>query len=126
MQRCCGGEFCGCFSTAAPQVGRMSLNRSEQLVFDHIQSHAEERQHWAEKVRKTLAGVMDEYAAAARLDGELWRYYQERSAVVATLRESARREGAQRISMKNLAEHLIRLWAAPRPRKPRSPGEALP
>ena len=55
--------------------------------------------------------------AAVRLDGELWRYYEERSAVVTSFREAARVEGLQRTSMKNLAELLLRLWMEPRARK---------
>lgn len=94
----------------------MSLNRSEQLVLDYFQSHPEERHHWQSKVRKTAAESLDIHLAASRLDGELWRYYEERSAVVAPFREVAQREGLRRVSMKNLAEYLIRLWA-PSPAK---------
>ena len=61
--------------------------------------------------------------AAARLDAELWRYYQERSAVVPVFRDAMLHEGTQRISMKNLAELVLRLWLEPRPKKKRSDGE---
>jgi len=101
----------------ATHVGSMSLNRSEQLVFDYVQTHAEERHHWMEKVRKAVAANGDEHAAAAHLAGELWHYYEERSAVVTSFREIAVREGLRRISMKNLAEYLIRVWTVPRPKK---------
>lgn len=94
----------------------MSLNRNEQRVFDYLQSHAEERQYWHTKVQKLAASVPDVHEAARQLEGELWRYYQERSAVAREFKEAAQREGTQRTSMKNLAEYLLRLWVAPKPK----------
>ena len=38
--------------------------------------------------------------------------------MVPVFKDAARHEGLQRTSMKNLAEHLLRLWVAPRPKKP--------
>ncbi len=110
--------LCGCFLPLTEQVGGMSLNRSEQRVFDYLQGHAEERHYWLGKVQTIAADSADPHAAAHRLEGELWRYYQERSAVVPVFKDAARHEGLQRTSMKNLAEHLLRLWVAPRPKKP--------
>ncbi len=52
-----------------------------------------------------------------RLEPELWRYYVERSEVVALFKEAVRHEGLGRTSMRNLAELLIRLWTEPRPKK---------
>jgi hypothetical protein len=49
------------------------------------------------------------------LEGELWYYYRERSQVAAPFRERMRQEGLQRISMRNLAELLLRLWSIPKP-----------
>ncbi len=95
----------------------MSLNRSEQRIFDYVQSHPEERHFWQAKVRAAAKSEPDDFAAVARLEPELWRYHEERSAVVATLRDAARFEGAGRTSMKNLAELLVRLWVEPRPKK---------
>ena len=95
----------------------MSLNRCEQRVFDYLQGHRDEGQFWQEKVRTTLRATDDIHAAAGRLDGELWRYYLERSSVAAPFKEAARLEGLQRTSMKNLAELLLRLWTEPRPKK---------
>ena len=95
----------------------MSLNRCEQRVFDYLQNHREEGQFWQGKVRGAAKAALDHHAAAARLDGELWRYYEERSAVAAPFREAARLEGLRRTSMKNLAELLLRLWVEPQARK---------
>lgn len=95
----------------------MSLNRCEQRVFDYWQSHRDERQFWQEKVRALAKSSADDHVAAARLDGELWRYYQERSAVVPVFKEAVRHEGMKRTSLKNLAELVLRLWVEPRPKK---------
>ena len=95
----------------------MSLNRSEQRVFDYLQSHAEERQFWQDKVRVAAKNVENDHVAAVRLEAELWRYYVERSAVAAPFKEVARVEGLARTSMKNLGELLLRLWVEPRPKK---------
>jgi hypothetical protein len=93
----------------------MSLNRAEQRLFDYIQAQAEERQYWMRKVQSMSAEAADPAEAAARLDRELWRYNVERSAVVPVLREAASREGMGRVSMRNLAELILRLWTAPKP-----------
>ena len=95
----------------------MSLNRFEQRIFDYWQGHRDERQFWQEKVRGLVKTLNDDHAVAARLDGELWRYYEERSGVVPVFKEAARHEGLRRTSMKNLAELVIRVWVEPRPKK---------
>lgn len=63
-----------------------------------------------------VKSLNDDHAAAARLDGEFWRYYVERSGVVPVFKDAARHEGMKRTSMKNLAELVIRLWVEPRPK----------
>lgn len=110
--------FSGCFSRRAQHVRGMSLNRSEQMVFDYIQTHPDEGQYWVEKVRKTSVQSGDLHAAATTLENELWRYFEERSAVASPFREEARQHGVRRTSMRNLAEHLLRLWAPPRRKQP--------
>ena len=112
---------CGCFSALAGHVGGVSLNRTELRVFDYIQGHPEERQYWQNKVQSIAAGG-DTHVAASRLEGELWHYYKERSAVVPAIRDAVAREGLARTSMKNLAEHFLRLWVAPRPKPPAASG----
>ena len=100
----------------------MSLNRCEQRIFDYLQSHAEERHYWQAKFQSVTKAAGDDHVAVARLEPELWRYYEERSRVAAPFKDAARQEGLQRTSMKNLAEHLIRLWVDPRPKKKPAPG----
>jgi hypothetical protein len=98
----------------------MSLNASEQMIFDYVQRHPDERHYWVEKVQKTSARSADDYEAVRALEVDLWRYFEERSAVVSPFKEVAAREGLRRTSMRNLAEHLVRLWAQPRPKKKKS------
>jgi hypothetical protein len=115
-----GSGLCGCFLPAAQHVGAVSLNPSEQRVFDYLQGHTEEKKYWMGKVQGVSAAEPDPHTAANRLEQELWRYYKERSEIVPSFREAARHEGTHRISMKSLAEFLLRLWIAPRPKKPSS------
>jgi hypothetical protein len=110
----------------------MSLNRSEQGVYDYFTRHPEERQYIQDKVRGICASADGAEGAVSRIDSELWRYFEERSSVVPEFREAARLFGLRRTSMKNLAEYLVRLWTDPKPRKsapaetPPSPGENMP
>jgi hypothetical protein len=96
----------------------MSLNRSEQMLFDYVQGQNEDRHYWQNKVRAIVAESAEIPVAVTRLDSELWRYYLERSEVTPVFVVAARTFGLKRISMKNLAEHLVRLWTEPRPKKP--------
>lgn len=100
----------------------MSLNRAEQMVFDYLQQKPDEKRHWQDKVTRISARARDPHGAAGELEGELWRYFEERSAVASPFRETAQREGLRRTSLRNLAEHLLRLWA-PVKAKPRAEGE---
>jgi predicted amidohydrolase len=119
-----GRAFFGCFNPRRNQLGRMSLNRCEQRVYDYLQARPEEGQHWRQKVRARFAETGDRYAAAARLEAELWRYYEERSGVAEPFRSAALREGLRRTSMRNLADLLLHLWTEPRPRRPAADGAA--
>ena len=89
----------------------MSLNRTEQMMFDYMQQHLDEKRHWQHKVNVISARAHDPQKAAVSLEEELWRYLEERSAVASPFREIAQREGLRRISLRNLAEYLLRLWA---------------
>ena len=92
----------------------MSLNRHEQAVFDYWDKHIDERRHWQAKV----AGLTHGPAPDARaLERELWDYFVERIPHVAGLRE-LHAGGPRRVSLLNLAEHVIRLWGPPpKPKK---------
>jgi hypothetical protein len=116
--------FAVVFYKRGKHVGRMSLNRSEQLLHDYVESHRDERHYWVRKVQMIARESTDTPAAVARLDSELWRYYLERSEVAPAFMAAAQAYGLRRTSMKNLAEHLIRLWTEPKPRKPAGDSEA--
>ncbi|GAB1489376.1 hypothetical protein MASR2M8_18290 [Opitutaceae bacterium] len=95
----------------------MSLNRSEQLVFDYLQANPEEKSHWIEKT-KAAGRLTDPHEASSSLADALWSYYEERAVVAAPFKDRVRHEGLQRTSMRNLAELLLRLWAPPKPKSP--------
>jgi hypothetical protein len=99
----------------------MSLNRCEHTLYDYIKVHRDEGQYLQEKVHKLIAASDDIPAAVARINLELWRYYQERAAVVPALAAAMGTGSLGRTSMKNLAELLVRQWVEPKPRKP-TPG----
>jgi hypothetical protein len=105
------------------QPAGMSLNRDEHMVFDYVQAHAEEERFWEEKVRVVAAGSADRHTAAAELERGLWRYFEERSQVVPAFREAVAHHGAQRVSLRNLAELWLRLWAPPRPKPKANPSD---
>lgn len=88
------------------------------MLYDYVQGQSEERQHLQNKVRRIVGESVDIPAAVARIDAELWRYYLERSDVTPVFMAAARSNGPKRISMKNLAEYLVRVWTDPRPKKP--------
>jgi hypothetical protein len=96
-------------------VRNMSLNRIEQMLFDYLQRHAEERHFWQAKVRELMQKTESDFLAAADLTDGLWIYYEERSRIVPSLHEVASQEGLRRISLRNLAEHMMRIWGPVRP-----------
>ena len=61
--------------------------------------------------------------AQASLERELWRYYQERSQVAPAFRGHGLSETTQRVSLRNLAEYLLRLWVPLRPKRRLTPGD---
>jgi hypothetical protein len=83
----------------------MALNRYEQLIYDHIQSHPEELRHWENKV---LVRARHGNPDATGLADELWEYMRERADHVPGWRAWA--GGIPRSSLRNLAEYLLRLW----------------
>lgn len=99
----------------------MSLNRSEQMVHDYLMANPEEHRHWQGVVRTTAERERDPHVAAGHLAEALWDYYAERAGVVSPFRETVAREGLRKISMRNLAEYLLRLWGPARKRPAGSP-----
>jgi hypothetical protein len=101
----------------------MSLNVCEQRIFDYLQGNRDEGHFWREKIRAAALRTIDAHALAGRLDIELWQYNQERSAVVPAFREAMNRDPLRRMSMRNLAELLLRLWMDPKPKKAPPPAK---
>ena len=90
----------------------MSLNRHEQAVFDYWLKEPDERRHWQAKVGECTRGSAPTGDVGRVLERELWDYLVERSQHVAALREYPV-GGPRRLSMQNLAEHILRLWGPP-------------
>jgi len=106
----------------------MSLNRCEQLLFEYVQGHADERQYWQDKVRQIVQSAGDPHTVAVTLDSALWEYYRERGNVVPVFKQTIAREGLKRVSLRNLAEYWVRVWSAPRAKRSTSspgPGESM-
>jgi hypothetical protein len=95
----------------------MSLNRSEQQICDYVDSHPEELRFWQDKVKSVAAAEPDRHQAAADLAEQLVAYTVERAAVVPALRELQTDPMNVIVSMRNLAEYWLRLWAPPPPKK---------
>jgi len=68
-------------------------------------------------------GVYGNLDPARSLERELWEHFVERSPHVPRLRELSH-GGVRRVSLLNLAEHILRLWGPPP--KPRKPPGATP
>jgi hypothetical protein len=99
----------------------MSLNRYEQTLFDYWEKHPDERRHWHAKVTEATRAASEPGAVARGLERELWDHFVERAPHVPALRAIGA-VGLRRVSLLNLAEHIIRLWGPlPRPKKPGNP-----
>lgn len=86
----------------------MSLNRYEQAIFDYWERQPDERRHWTAKVQAMSRG-QPAIEVARPLERELWDYVVERRDHVPELRELGLQH-LPRVSLLNLAEHLLRLW----------------
>jgi len=95
----------------------MSLNRYEQAIFNYWEKQPDERRHWVAKVTE-MTRAQPTAQIARPLERELWEYFVERRQHVPQLRDPGL-QGLPRVSLLNLAEHLLRLWGPePKPRKP--------
>ena len=98
----------------------MSLNRYEQTIFDYWEKQPDERRHWQTKVVELTRGGASP-GLAPTLERELWAYLVERTPHVPALRNLAG-TNLPRVSLLNLAEHVLRLWGPPpKPKKPAGP-----
>jgi len=88
----------------------MGLNRSEVLLLEYVQGHADERHHWQAKVQAIARTTRNKHEAAAALAIELRNYFRERTDSVKELGGIVRRENLENAMMRNLAEYLLQLW----------------
>jgi len=101
----------------------MSLNRYEEALFSYWEKNPDERRHWQGKVTDAARVASHPGEAARTLERELWDHFVERGPHVPALRELGA-VGLRRVSLLNLAEHIIRLWGPPpKPRKPAAPSQ---
>jgi len=91
---------------------RMSLNRYEQTLFDYLGREPDERRHWQGKITEMTRSPGDPTMRSRSLERELWDYLTERSQQVPVLRD-LHAGAVRRISLLNLAEHLLRIWGPP-------------
>lgn len=101
----------------------MSLNRYEQTLLTYIEHHPEEGRFWRQKLQELVGErAGDTLGAAGDLERALWEYYVERSQQVAALRD-LNTGGLRRVSLRNLADYLLRVWGPPpKPKRPALPG----
>ena len=95
----------------------MSLNRYEQLLFNYLESHDEEKRFWVARVLEIARRGGRREAQVLDLNRSLWEYFEERSRFESPFREIIIHEGSRSISMLNLSEYLLRMWAPPPPKK---------
>jgi hypothetical protein len=101
----------------------MSLNHHEQTLFSYWESHPDERRHWQGKVMDATKLAASPGGVARILERELWEHLVERTPHVPQLR-NLDPGGLRRVSLLNLAEHIIRLWGPP-PKPRKSPGPTI-
>lgn len=94
----------------------MSLNRNEDELLRYLRRHPDEQRFWQARVLEIDRRPDSAEGRALTLERELRRYAAERAASDATLGEAI---GAGQVSLRNLAEYLLRAW--PPPREPRRP-----
>ena len=99
----------------------MSLNHHEQTLFAYWEKQADERRHWQAKVANISRSAGQPGEVARSLERELWEHLVERCEHVPALRGLGV-GGLPRVSLLNLAEHIIRLWGPPP--KPQKPAES--
>ena len=94
----------------------MSLNRYEQLLFDYLESHPDEKRFWESRVLDVSRNGDRREAQVLELNRILWEYFEERARFETEFEAATSFDGSGKISMLNLSEYLLRMWA-PLPKK---------
>lgn len=92
----------------------MSLNRCEDAFLHYVRSHADELRFWQGRVLEIDRLPSPLADRTAVLERELRAYAAERTRSDRALGESF---GTGTVSLRNLAEYLLRTWPPPRPVK---------
>ncbi|MDQ8203427.1 hypothetical protein [Pelagicoccus sp. SDUM812003] len=95
----------------------MSLNRYERMLNDYIEANPEEKRFWLARVKETADAPGRREEAVMQLNAMLWDYFEERARHETPFSSVAHYEGSEKISMLNLSEYLLRMWAPPKPKK---------
>ncbi len=94
----------------------VSLNRCEEALLRYVRDRPDEKRFWSARVLAVdrAGGALE--GRVAGLDRELRDYAAERGRADGALLETF---GGGRVSMRNLAEHLLFLWTPPKPQPKR-------
>lgn len=90
----------------------MSLNRCEEAFLHYLRSHPDEERFWREQVLAADRGPGPAEERTAALERSLRAYAAERARSDPACGETL---GAGQVSLRNLAEYLLRTWPPPRP-----------
>src|SRR5262245_1375361 len=85
----------------------VSLNRCEDALLHYLRANPDEQRFWTARVLAVDGGADSREEKTAMLERELRAYAAERAVADAGLREAL---GAGRVSLRNLAEHVLALW----------------
>lgn len=96
----------------------MSLNRYERMLCDYVESRTEERRYWESRVGECARDFRRREEAALRLNAMLWDYFEERARHESPFRDVFSFEGGEKVSLLNLSEYWLRLWAPPPKKAP--------
>jgi hypothetical protein len=99
----------------------VSLNRCEDAFLAYLRAHADEHRFWHARVLEVERLPRPLEDRTALLERELRDYAAERARSRPELADAL---GAGSVSLRNLAEYLLRLWPPPRP--PKRQGSATP
>ncbi len=91
----------------------VSLNRCEDSLLRYVSDRADEKRFWHARVLEADRAGGSLVDRVAALDDQLREYAAERGRADPALRDAF---GDGRVSMRNLAQHLLNLWTPPKPK----------
>lgn len=94
----------------------MSLNRCEDAFLLYLRDHPDEQRFWQARVLDAARANAPDEQRAADLERALRDYAAERARSNPVLDETL---GGGRVSLRNLAEYLLRTWPPAKPAKRR-------